>query len=46
MFLRQDLSSLLSDFFLFRKSPGFEDYSETEKLKDIRANFTRIRCPL
>jgi len=46
MFLRQDLSSLLSNFFLFRKSPGIEDYSETEKLKDIRANFSRIRCPL
>lgn len=33
-------------FFLFRKSPGFDDYSKTEELKDTPGNFSRIRCPL
>ncbi|MGI8640239.1 MAG: hypothetical protein ACR2MG_09785 [Pyrinomonadaceae bacterium] len=50
MFLRQNLSSpsleSFSVFFLFRKSPGFDDYSEIEKLKDTPINFSRIRCPL
>jgi hypothetical protein len=50
MFTRQNLSLLSFDssfvFFLFRKSPGFGDYSATEKLKDTPVNFSRIRCPL
>jgi hypothetical protein len=33
-------------FFLFRKSPGFDEYSETAKLKDRTTDFSRIRCPL
>jgi hypothetical protein len=40
------LSPLLFKFYLFRKSPGFDDYSETEKLKDTPTTFSRIRCPL
>jgi hypothetical protein len=33
-------------FFLFRKTPGFDKYSETEKLKERGTDFRRIRCPL
>jgi len=40
------LSSLFFNFLLFRRSPGFDDYSETEKLKDAPIDFSRIRCPL
>jgi hypothetical protein len=43
--LLSDSSARLFDLFLFRKSPGFDDYFETEKLKDTPTNFSRIRCP-
>jgi hypothetical protein len=33
-------------FFLFRKSPDFDKYEETAKLKERTTDFTRIRCPL
>jgi hypothetical protein len=41
-----NLSPFLFDLLLFRRSPGFEDYFETEKLKDTPIEFKRIRCPL
>lgn len=34
------------DAFLFRKTHEFDDFVETEKLKDTPTNFSRIRCPL
>ncbi|MCY7348596.1 MAG: hypothetical protein LH614_20595 [Pyrinomonadaceae bacterium] len=46
MLPRPDLSPLLQIYFLFRQSPGFGDYSATEKLKDAPPDFSHIRCPL
>jgi len=46
MFSPINLSPVLFNFFLFRKSPGFDDYAETEKLEDTPTDFKRIRCPL
>jgi len=46
MFQQSILSSVLFGFLLFRKSPGFDDQSETGELKDVPTRFSRIRCPL